>query len=412
MNGKSMKSSKYIRLLTRGRKTGLPHVVELRFIPLGGAYYVIPGNPRSDWVLNALSGNSATVREGDFVFEASAATATPNLASVMRAFEDKYGENFTRRWYGDSHACIRLTPFGPRLRRGEASGELSATTSFADWMNGGNDYYSEVAAAFDSASTEYDFTINRNFINTWIRRRSLKILRGYLHPEDAVVEIGCGTGAETIQVSRWVDRVVAIDISERMLELLRAKASARRAKEKVIPLRLAASDISLAREVFGEKKPRVAYSLNGALNCEPRLRKFAFELHGLLEENGLLVCSVRNNLCLSEALSHLFALQFAKMNPRKRQPVMVSVGGKDIPSYYYSPKSFVETFSPMFSVEKMVALPAFLPPAYLSDHYLRFRELTSGLERAETSLSGKFPFNRFGDQTLVVLRRRQDTDGG
>ena len=60
-------------------------------------------------------------------------------------------------------------------------------------------YYSAVSEAFDSASEEYDFTIRQNFINVWIRNRSIKEILSLTKPDDVLLEIGCGTGVEALQ---------------------------------------------------------------------------------------------------------------------------------------------------------------------------------------------------------------------
>ncbi len=125
----------------------------------------------------------------------------------------------------------------------------------------------------------------------------------------------------------------------------------------------------------------------------------------MVEDGGYFVCSIRNTLCLSEALIHGLFLQFDRMAPRKRQPIMVSVGGQDIPSYYYPPSKFVRFFVPQFRVRKTIGLPAILPPAYLSDAYFRARRVLAFAERVERVAAGTFPFNQFGDQTLFVFQK-------
>ncbi|WP_370574456.1 class I SAM-dependent methyltransferase [Methanomethylovorans sp.] len=48
-----------------------------------------------------------------------------------------------------------------------------------------------------------------------------------LQPEDRVLEIGCGTGEFSIGLSRYCKEVLAIDISDGMLELAQEKAKSR-----------------------------------------------------------------------------------------------------------------------------------------------------------------------------------------
>jgi hypothetical protein len=153
-------------------------------------------------------------------------------------------------------------------------------------------------------------------------------------------------------------------------------------------------------------KVRVAYSFNGALNCEPRLADFAAELASIVVPGGYFVCSIRNTLCLAEILTYAAVLRYSGMVKRKTQPMMVSVGGTDIPSTYYPVGRFLGFFRLDFDVEHIMGLPAFLPPAYLNDYYVRARRVLRVLEGADKALGSVFPFNRLGDQSLFVLRRK------
>jgi SAM-dependent methyltransferase len=218
------------------------------------------------------------------------------------------------------------------------------------------------------------------------------------------VGVGVGTGAETLQIARSVRSVVATDISERMVSLLGTKVRAR-GTSNVFPLRLGAAEIAQAARHLDGGKASVAYSLNGALNCEPRLDSFVEGLSELLPPGGHFVCSVRNTVSLSEVAIHALFLQFAKAMPRVKQPTMVSVGGMDIPSTYYPPSEFADHFKPSFSVKEMIALPALLPPAYMSNYYVKLRPVLSPLEALERALSKRTPFNRLGDQTLFVFQK-------
>jgi len=394
-----------IKIITEGRISRLPHVAEVRFVFQNGSFFVLAGDERSDWVLNALKSGKAKVRTKELVYMVSVrASSEDEKTTTLQAFASKYGSRVVKDWYSEPGACLRLTPESPPTQRGAVKGEGNTTGTYSEWVSKDMGYYPAIAQAFDSASEEYDFTISHNYINTWIRKRSIAELLEVSKPEDTLVEIGCGTGAEAVEVSKCVSRIIATDISSKMLEILSKKIQARRLSGKIVPLQIRASEVKQIAQLADRGQVQVAYSFNGALNCEPDLEQFGRSLSSVLVPGGYFVCSVRNSFCMGEALSHAAVLQFDRMAPRKKQPIMVSVGGMDIPAFYYQPQSFTRFFTSRFRVRKIIGLPAFLPPAYLSDYYLKFKSVASVLEKCETILGGRFPFNRFGDQTLFVFQ--------
>jgi ubiquinone/menaquinone biosynthesis C-methylase UbiE len=395
-----------LKLITSGRVTRLPHVAELRYTRLDGSFFVLASSVTSDWVLNSLAGGICKVKIGEMIYEVKARTATP--IEKTRALEDcprKYGSRVFDQWYKNAQTCLRLDPIGPASIRGAVRGESEAQSTFHEWISRGNNYHQAVQEAFDSASEEYDYTISHNYINTWIRKRSIDELHKITKPSDVLLEIGCGTGSEAVQISKQVKGIVATDISEKMLELLKRKVKARHLDHKVIAARSRAAEISSIKDLLPEGKVRVAYSFDGALNCERDIDRVPGELSRVIAEDGYFLCSIRNILCLPEALSHSLVMQFDKMSTRKHQPTMVSVGGLDIPSFYYSPRRFAQVFRSYFRVKKMIGLPAFLPPAYLSNYYLQAGKPGRILEKLELVLGDRFPFNRVGDQTLFIFQR-------
>jgi len=400
------KSRQTLKLITSGRLTGLPHIAELRYTFIEGSFFVIAGNAGSDWALNILASSGGKVSIGEIAYRVTASSETrTEREKVLESFRRKYGPAIVNQWYRNAQMCIRLEPLGPPTKRGAIKGELQASTNFSEWRRKGTDYYQSVAEAFDSASEEYDYTISHNYINAWIRERSINELISLTRPSDVLLEIGCGTGTEAIQISKRVAGIIATDISEKMLYILERKIFAKKYGEKITVIRARAAGISAVQPFLPNGKVRVAYSFNGALNCEPELYRVPGQLSQIIDEKGYFVCSIRNTLCLPETMSHSMALQFDKLAVRKNQPTMVSVGGMDIPSYYYSPTVFTRFFQPYFHVRRIIGLPAFLPPAYLNEYYLKTGVFRPFLEKVERTLAGWFPFNRLGDQTLFVFQK-------
>lgn len=55
--------------------------------------------------------------------------------------------------------------------------------------------------------------------------RTLERVRAHLRSEDVVLEFGCGTGATVIRLADCVARITATDVSPRMIEIARRRAS-------------------------------------------------------------------------------------------------------------------------------------------------------------------------------------------
>ncbi|MBY6067730.1 class I SAM-dependent methyltransferase [Leisingera aquaemixtae] len=55
-------------------------------------------------------------------------------------------------------------------------------------------------------------------------RYTLERTRSYLKADDAVLELGCGTGSTAIELAPGIARIVATDLSEAMLEVGRERA--------------------------------------------------------------------------------------------------------------------------------------------------------------------------------------------
>ncbi len=55
-------------------------------------------------------------------------------------------------------------------------------------------------------------------------RKKLQVTRRYLKPDMRVLELGCGTGATSIEHAPFVEQIRAVDISPKMIEIASRKA--------------------------------------------------------------------------------------------------------------------------------------------------------------------------------------------
>ncbi len=83
-------------------------------------------------------------------------------------------------------------------------------------MKDGSVFWNNVAGRYD----EYT---NERYKNAY--EKLLAISKKYLKKTDRVLDLGCGTGLTTLPMSREVKEIVAIDFSNKMIEVAKMKAA-------------------------------------------------------------------------------------------------------------------------------------------------------------------------------------------
>ena len=78
----------------------------------------------------------------------------------------------------------------------------------------------EVAAAYDAMAASYDQLIEED---AWMRRVLWSRHRRLFEPGDRVLDLGCGTGADSVALARRGVSVVAADVSLTMIATLRLR---------------------------------------------------------------------------------------------------------------------------------------------------------------------------------------------
>jgi len=272
--------------------------------------------------------------------------------------------------------------------------------------------YIRTRKAFDNIARSYDQTVEKNLIMRWLRSESLSVLESVFAPDAFVLETGSGTGEEALALSRTGRRVVATDISTRMIE--EAKKKQKNPKSTFPKWHVAAAgNLESIKDIYGREVFDGAYSSFGSLNCEPDLHQVARDLSHLIKPVGSLVCSVMNKTCLWEVIWYcVHARPSAAFRRFRSGPLSVPLSGaetdKEAEVYYHSPSSFAKAFSPYFVKRYLRSFPVFLPPPYLEHLVQRKPRMFRLLERCERRLSRRYPFSRWGDHFLMILQRRPD----
>ena len=221
-------------------------------------------------------------------------------------------------------------------------------------------------------------------------------------PKLRLVELGCGTGDEALTLADRGTEIIALDPSEGMLRIARAKAASRVLGTRIRFVRAAARDLPQLRNSLNQ--PLDGGYAAFSLAYEPDLRPVAEGLHMLLRPGALSLASIPSKICLVEFILALLACH-PSFAGRRLQPLHGhKVGHYSVPIRTYTPKSFAVAMGPHFALLRWHALPAIVPPPYMNRLYSRLKGGADALEKADPFLARHFPFRSVGDHFLALLR--------
>ena len=275
----------------------------------------------------------------------------------------------------------------------------------------GDEYYGHVSRGYDLISRTYDDVEAANWVGRRLRRHMQAALFSTFHRGDRVLEIGCGTGIEAIALAERGVEVVATDLSQDMVDLVRRKADARGLDGGLRTRRLAAHEIGGLVEEFGEGTFDGAYSHGGVLNMDPRIGDVATGLARLVKPRARFLCSVVNQTSLFEALFYPMVLRPRKGYRRLGRDIPIPITRHAdfrkyvVPMRSYSPEGFVRVFKGGFALRRLEGLQVLLPPWNLSDWIDRVAPLARAMEAVEDLLARRRPFNAWGSIFLADLER-------
>ena len=379
-------TGEYARLETTGRRTGRVHSVIVRYVMYGGKMAMFPQTGAAqDWVKNLMVNPGVNVYAGGSRWAGQAKLS--RVAGVddplLGAFQRKYGEAEVRRRYWGQRQYV----------------EVSLSSGTAEEMD--ELVYADLEVAFDGVASSYDEHILGNLMNLWLRNRSVELLTQTFVPGSTILEVGCGTGTETLQLARKGINVVASDISGRMLAVMMDKARREGLEGRVFPIHCRPYELKREVKEAGFDSLDGAYSTYGAVNTEPRLGQMMENLHALIRARGKLVLGVWNRFCLYEIAGYAYRMNPAMMVARLRNPVPVGRSRFCVTTNSYSVGSLDRIVSKWFKLEGVRGVEILLPPSNLV-RYLPPRRLLRLVEKFDVALEGLFPWNRLGDHFLAV----------
>jgi SAM-dependent methyltransferase len=258
-------------------------------------------------------------------------------------------------------------------------------------------------AYWDIAAETYDQVFPDTLIGQAQREAVWQELRPVFRSGHRVLELNCGTGIDAVHLAETGVRVLACDISPRMIELACQRLNATQLGELVDFRVLATEDIA----VLGSEGPfDGAFSNFSGLNCVEDLSAVARNLAQLLKPGARVLLCMVGRFFLWEIAWYL-----AQGNPRKamRRFSRGNVGrlsdNATVRVYYRSVGAVARTFAPDFRLRHWRGIGVTVPPSYSENWARRFPRVLKALARADRCL-GRIPaLRRMADCVLLHFER-------
>lgn len=243
-------------------------------------------------------------------------------------------------------------------------------------------------------------TYDQDFTNTiigqlWRDAVWLELDRTF-HSGQRILELNCGTGIDAVHLADRGIRVLACDISPRMVELARKRATTSEVRDR-LDFRSVATEMIGVLEKDGPFDG--AFSNFSGLNCVEDLPGVTRDLACLLKPGARIL------LCMLGQFSAWESLWSLVHGNRKRSFQRFQRGNGPIKVQYPSRKQIERVFSPHFSLRRWKGIGVALPPSYMEHWARRFPHLTMALAWVDNVIGKVSLLRSMGSCILLELER-------
>ncbi len=263
------------------------------------------------------------------------------------------------------------------------------------------------AGAFDALAPRYDtlFSPEANPLKGLMRARVHAALARHFAPGSSLLELGCGTGEDTLALTARGHTIVAADPAPAMLSHDRAKLQS---AGRAAAVRFVNAGAAALAEQWTALDVRVAgvFSNFAPLNCELSLDPVRRLLEQALAPGGRFVGVVLPRVCPLEIALFLARGQPRTAFRRLRRDAEADVEGVRFPMRYYGPADFDAALGAGFRRLETRSLGLALPPLSFGPSLARAPRLMAALAALEDRLSGLPGLSAMGDHIILVYERR------
>lgn len=211
--------------------------------------------------------------------------------------------------------------------------------------------------AYDAIAADYDEQVRGDF---WMRQVLHRHYRRLFRQGDRVLDVGCGTGIDTIALATAGVQVMAIDASPAMVERLRAKLAG-------VPINYLIETRILEIQALGELHRAPFDGLISAfasLSTLSDIAKFADDAARLVRPGGRMLLHMLNRFSLWEWLGYTARRDWgAARQVGRRQSRTFTIGSRPVPhALYFARDLYRRHFARQFECRAMYSLGSLRPP--------------------------------------------------
>ena len=260
---------------------------------------------------------------------------------------------------------------------------------------------SAAGKAFGRQSKTFDQIDAESEIIQQMRQRVYAHVGRFLKPNSHILELNAGTGIDACHFAEAGHKVLATDMSEKMLRQAELKINERGLQDLIKTQQCSFTDLD---QLEGDKKYDLIFSDFGGLNCVDDFSKVGSHFNKLLKPGGYVTLVMISPFCMWEtslSLKGNFKLAFRRF---KKDGSPSHLEGVDFKTYYFRPSDLHKGMGNKFKMQALEGLAMFAPPPYLEPRFKNKKQLLKGLFKVDDIVS-KWPgFRLTGDHFVATFQ--------
>jgi ubiquinone/menaquinone biosynthesis C-methylase UbiE len=263
-------------------------------------------------------------------------------------------------------------------------------------------------SAFDSVAKEYDATFTLTKIGKAQREIVWAYLNKILQGKEGlkILELNCGTGEDALWFAKNGHKVLATDVSEKMLEITEKKAAENNLSDRI---KTNKTDLTKTEDFVSNETFDLVFSNFGGINCIPfkDLYNLPAFLSKLIKPSGRLIMVIMPTFCMWEIFYFTLRFNFKKAFRRSStKRVKVKLNGNEMLIDYYTPILVNKIFRKEFTQIALKPVGFFIPPSYLEKFFSSKHKTFNLIKKLESVITNWSTLTNYSDHFLIDFEKK------